>query len=308
MALIVFLMALVPPLLYAVTNHIDRNLLGIYFKKGGVGTLVIVSSLLSIIPIPIFLWIDPTVLSVGMGNMPILALAGLLNVGLIWFYLRALQEDEPTVVIIFYSLVPVLGLVFGYFILDEVISRMQFIAMAVIILGTALVSFEIGDENDLKLRKSTLVNMVVACTCWALEMTILKKVALTENMWRSLFWEHSMMVVVGMSIFTFVPTYRHHFMIALRSNSKAILSLNATNEILYIVGNVVGALASMMAPVALVLLAQPFQSIFVFVISVFLTKYFPKFSARKTEVKHLVQKLLAISVTGMGTYVLLTAK
>ncbi|MCF7815710.1 MAG: DMT family transporter [Candidatus Pacebacteria bacterium] len=302
-----FLMALVPPLLYAVTNHIDRNLLGIYFKEGGVGTLVIVSSLLSVIPIPIFLWVDSSVLSVGIENMPALAFAGLLNVGLIWFYLKAMQDEEPTVVIIFYSLVPVLGLVFGYFILDETISHMQLIAMAIIIVGTALVSFEIGEANNLTLRVSTLVNMVIACTCWALEMVVLKKVALEENMWRSLFWEHSMMVVVGILIFIFVPKYRYHFMIALRSNSKAILSLNATNEVLYIIGNVVGAFASMMAPVALVLLAQPFQSIFVFGIAVFLTSYFPRFSAEKTEFKHMLQKLLAICVTGMGTYLLLTS-
>lgn len=302
-----FLMALVPPLLYAVTIHIDRNLLGIYFKEGGVGTLVLVSSLLSIIPIPFFLWIDSSVLSVGIEHMPTLACAGLLNVVLIWFYLRAMNDDEPTVVIIFYSLVPVLGFVFGYFILDETITHVQLIAMATIICGTALVSFKIGDKNKISLRAGTLVNMIIACTCWALEMTILKKVALEENMWRSLFWEHSMMVIIGILVFIFVPKYRHHFMVALRSNSKAILSLNATNEILYIIGNVVGAFASMKAPVALVLLAQPFQSIFVFGIAVFLTMYFPHLTEEKADFKHTLQKLLAICVTGIGTYLLLTS-
>lgn len=303
---LVFLMSLIPAFNYAMTNHIDRNLLK-GFKEGGVSTLVLISSLLSIIPIPVFLWIDPSVLSVGYVHMGVLAGVGILNVCLIWFYLRAMKDDEPTVVIIFYSLVPVLGLIFGYFILDEVISQKQLIAMAIIIFGTALVSFKMDDKNSLILRKSTLVNMLVACTCWSLEMTILKKVALEENMWRSLFWEHSMMVFVGVLIFVCIPTYRKNFLIAMRTNSKRLLALNALNETLYIIGNVVGSFVSLLAPVALVLLAQPFQSIFVFLISMYLLKYFPMYSAEKGELKHLLQKIIAICVTGVGTYLLLTS-
>ncbi len=308
-----YLIALIPPLLYGISNQIDKTLLSKYFNEGGVGTLIIISALLSIVSVPFVFLVDPTVLNVDTGHLPVLAFAGLLNVGLIWFYLRALNEDEPAVVIVFYQLVPVLGLLFGYTILGETINQMQLIAMGTILLGTSIVSFELQMEERgrLKFRAFTVFNMLGACTCWALETAVLKKVALEENIWRSLFWEQSMMVLVGILILIFIPAYRITFLRALKENSKKILFLNASNEVLYIIGNIIGAAAAMLAPIALILLAQPFQSIFVFVIGIMLTSYYAE--NKVAELRnicmswHTWQKLLAIAITCLGSYLLLSS-
>ncbi|MFZ2252716.1 MAG: EamA family transporter [Minisyncoccia bacterium] len=303
-----FLLALVGPLLYSFTNHIDRVLLQKYFKEGGVGTLIIVSALLSILAVPLFYWVDPAVLDVDRKSVMILGGLALLDVILLWSYLLAMKDDEPSIVIVFYQLVPVLGLVFGYFILDEVISRMQGIAMAVVLLGTSIVSFEIDGENNIKPRWKTVLFMSIACVCWALELVIFKAVALEENVVRSLFWKHVALVLVGGLIFALVPMYRKSFMKAIRSNSGAIMSLNVLNEVLYMVGTMAVAFAAMRAQVGLVLLTETYQAIFVFAIAIVLTKYYPTLSEENIESKHLWQKFLAISVTGVGTYLLLTAK
>ncbi len=300
-----FFIAIVGPFLYALTNHIDKILLERYFKQSGVGTLILFSSLLSVLALPFLLYIDPTVLDISLFNIFVLAILGVLNVLVLWFYLLALMNEEASVAVIFYQLVPVFGLVLGYFILDEVLSQTQLIAMAIIILGTTIISFEVNSDNKFTLRRQTILYMTVASFCWALSSVIFKSVALEENVWRTLFWEHLMMVIVGILVFMFARSYRQNFLLALRENSKSILSLNVLNESLYMLGNIAFSFAYLLAPIALVLLTQSFQPFFVLVIGIILTLFFPRISVEKIEAKHLWQKVIAICITGIGAYMLL---
>ena len=302
-----FFLALVAPFLYALTNFIDKILLEKYFKEGGVGTLILFSALLSIIALPIILIADPSVLTVSSYSIFILSIVALLDVAILWFYLLALEGDEPSIIIVFYQLVPVFALVFGYLILGETLTQLQLVAMGIIIFGTTLVAFEFDDENNFKLRKQTILFMSAAALAWAMESVLFKVVALEENVWRSLFWEHLALVAIGILIMIFIRSYREHFIKALRNNSGPILSLNVTNESLYMLGNITVAFAVMLAPVSLILLGESFQSIFVLIIGVVFTVFFPKIYNEKIEKRHMVQKLLAILVTGLGTFLLLSA-
>ncbi len=302
-----FFIALIGPFLYALTNHIDKVLLGKYFKEGGVGTLLLFSSLLSAIALPFLFLADTTAFSVGGLNIVLLACVGILNVLVLWCYLLALKDEEASVAVVFYQLVPVFGYILGYVILGELLTQMQLIAMAIIILGTAIVSFEIDAENRFRLRKATVPLMLGAAFFWALESVLFKFVALEESLWRSLFWEHLMLSLVGVGIFLFVRSYRTHFMSALRGNSRGIIGLNVANESIYMLGNIAFSIAYLLAPVALVLLTESYQPLFVFAIGIFLTLFFPKLTSEKIEAKHLWQKGIAIAITGIGTYLLFTA-
>ncbi len=299
-----FLIALIGPFLYALTNHIDKLLLEKYFKKGGVGTIILISAFLSVLAIPILFFIDPSVVFVGGRNMLLLAAVGILNVGVLWCYLLPLKNDEASIVIIFYQLIPVFGGVLGYLVLGERLTTVQLLAMALIILGTSLVSFEIDSNNKFTLRLGTIIPMSAAAFLWALESVIFKAVALEENLCRSLFWEHVMLLLCGVLIFLLVRSYRVSFLLALKSNSTAILSLNVANESLYILGNIASAFAYMLAPIGLVLLAESYQPIFVLGIGIVLTIFFPQIGAENIRAKHLWPKLLAALITGAGTYML----
>jgi len=299
-----FFIALIGPFLYALTNYIDKVLLEKYFKEGGVGTILLFSSLLSACALPFFLFIDPKVLDVDFTKIIVLVVVGVSNVLVLFFYLLAIRDEEASVVVVFYQLVPVIGSILGYFILDEVLTQMQLMAMATIILGTTIISFEIDIENKLKLRRKTILFMLCASFFWAFGGVIFKMVALEENLWRSLFWEHVVLVLVGVGIFIFVRSYRNNFLLALRSNTKTVLLINGSNEVIYILGNVTVAYAYMLAPIGLVLLTESFQPIFVLIIGVVLTIFFPRIITEKIQRKHLLQKIIAICITGIGTYLL----
>ena len=91
----------------------------------------------------------------------------------------------------------------------------------------------------------------------------------------------------------------------MRENSRGILSLNFLNETLYITGNIIVSYATLLAPVGLVALTESFQPIFVLAIGLFLTAFFPKIAVEKMHLRHVLQKVIAISITGIGTYLLL---
>lgn len=302
-----FFITLIAPFLYALTNHIDKILLEKYFKEGGVGTLMLFSSLLSAFALPFIFLADSLVLRVSGMNILVLAVVGILNILVLWCYFLALKDEEASIVIVFYQLVPVFGLVLGYFILNETLTQMQLIAMAIIIFGTTIISFEIDVENNFKLRRQTVIYMLAASFFWALSSVVFKAVALEENVWRSLFWEHLMLALVGICLFVFVRSYRIQFLSAIRNNSKAIMSLNVANEALYMLGNFIFSFSYLLASISLVLLMNSFQPIFVLAIGIFLTIFFPKVSVENIHAKHLWQKIMAICITGIGTYLLLTA-
>ncbi len=301
-----FTLSLIGPFMYALTNHMDKILLEKYFKEYGVGTLILFSSFLSFLALPFLLYVDPTILSLDFKNVLILILVGIINIAVLWLYLIALNDDEASITVVFYQLVPVFGLLLGYIFLDEVLTKMQIISMLIIIIGTSIISFEIDNENKFKLKKKTIGLMLTAALLWAFESTIFKVVAIEENVVRSLFWEHLTLGVIGILLLILVKPYRHNFIQTLKSNSRAVLGLNVLNESLYMIGNIAFSFAYLLAPIALVLLTESFQPIFVFIIGVILTIFFPKLNSEKITVRHIIQKVLAITITGIGTYMLLT--
>src|SRR3989339_1125863 len=114
-----FFLTLIAPFLYALTNHIDKVLLERYFKVSGVGSLMLYSSLLSALALPFIFWMDPHAFEIGLLNIVVLIVVGTLNIIVLLCYLLALRDDEASIVIVFYQLVPVFAYALGYIILDE---------------------------------------------------------------------------------------------------------------------------------------------------------------------------------------------
>lgn len=300
-----FFITMIAPFIYAMTNHIDKILIEKYFKESGVGTLMLFSSLISIVMLPFLFFLDTSVFSVGLENIFYLTIMGISFALVIWFYLLALADEEATVAIVFYQLVPVIALVLGYFVLDEQISQVQLIAMGIVLLGTTIISFDIDAENNFTLRKKTAIYMTLASFFWAVGSVFFKLVALEESVVRTLFWEHLVLAIVGILIYVFIRSYRESFITALRINSFKILKLNILNEGLYISANALFAFAFLWAPIALILLLNSFQPIFVLLIGVFLTVFFPNLSVEKIHKVNIMQKIIAIIITGIGSYILL---
>ncbi len=117
-----FLIALIGPILYAITNHTDKYLIEKYLKGGAIGSLIIFSSIFGIVAIPVVLFFHPDVFNINILHAVALILNSMLLVFAILCYFYALRKDEATYIIPFYQTIPVFGFILGYFILGETIS------------------------------------------------------------------------------------------------------------------------------------------------------------------------------------------
>lgn len=298
------LLALIGPFLWSIGNHVDKFLIEKYFKTKSIGTLLIFSSLIGVVVAPIFFLIRPEVFSISLVHALILVISGMVGAVIFWLYFKALEDEEVSIVVPFFQLIPVFAYILGYFILGESLTTIQIIAMALIIFGATILSIEIDEENKFKLRKKTILLMGLSAFLSALDSVIFKYILLEEDFWVSTFWSYVGLGLFGILLFCLFKTYRSNFLEAWNINSKRIISLNFFNEFLTTIGNVTFTLAYLAAPIAVVLLFNSYQPVFVFLIGIILTLFFPKLGTEKIKLKHIVQKVLVIGIMMVGTYLL----
>ena len=298
------LLAGVPSLLYALTNHIDKHLLDEHFADDlGPFTLLIISALVSAVALP-FLWLlsPVSVLPEEWSHVFVFALIGVLHVGLLWFYLKALQEEDTVTIIIFYSVLPIMGLVSANLFLDETLSSMQLVAMAVTICGVLIVSVEWGEKGEYRLKLRAAFLMCMASLCWALGDVTFKFIAIEENIWSALFWEHLILFVFGFVALAAAPRVRKRLAKTLTGNSTEIIGLNLTSETLYILANVISAFPLLMVQVAAIHMVQAFQPVWVFLIALCLWRL--GVSSERLSRVQLLQKGTATVIAVFGMYLL----
>jgi drug/metabolite transporter (DMT)-like permease len=190
------------------------------------------------------------------------------------------------------------------FTLGETITTVEMLAMALIIVGTSIACVERTEGQKFTIKWRTVGLMLVATFFWATEMVIGKIVILEESVYHSIFWESTFMVCLGVFIWSVSSRSRRRFAIAMKVNKKWIIGLMLVGEAIYAFANSLSAHASEIKEVAIVMLTQPFQAIFVFIFGLLFAKWLPDVFGEITRTK-LVQMALATTLAFAGTYLLL---
>lgn len=295
-----FFIALLGPILYATSNHIDKYLVSKYLPNKEVGSLIIFSSIFSIIALPIIIIIQPDVLSISLLNILSLIISGSIVIISILCYLYALQKDEATLVVPWYQTIPIFAFILGYFILGEKLLENQIYASIIIIVGAIILSFDIT-ETKLRFKKRLVILMLSASFFYALSDVVFKLIALDNGFWISLFWSLVGKVIIGIIFFVFIKSYRIQFIEVVRLSGKKIMGVNSINEVLTIFADSVVQYAILLAPITLVLLVNGFQPFFVFIIGLGLTIFAPQISKENVTKKILLQKFIGIVIIITGS-------
>ncbi len=296
------MLILIPPLLWSLVNHLDKFIITHYTKeKGGIGGLIIFSTLFVFIVIPIIFIINPHVLNISLSSIFTLIFAGIVISLANILYLYALSTDETSAVIPFMQLIPVFAYFLGMAFLGEHLSAQQTLACLVIMVGAFIISLEFNVESKTRIKKGILYFGILSALFFAIYSMLFKVVVLENDFWVSLFWEQIGIFLVGVVLIIFVKRYRTDFLNLVRHNSRQVFFLNLTNELMTDVGNVIFNFATLLAPLAIVNLAESYQGIFVFIEGIIFTKYFPKFASEKMTTKDIIQKVIALVFITAGT-------
>src|SRR6478672_1654593 len=111
--------ALCGPILWAISTHLDKYLVERYFKDADVLVLLVFTALMGLVLMPLIAWLEPGVFKRDVLSIGLMALSGVLYMGALAFYLRALQGHEASVVAPFFQSSPLFGYLLAYLVLGE---------------------------------------------------------------------------------------------------------------------------------------------------------------------------------------------
>lgn len=298
-----FLIALLPPALWSVTNHIDKYLLAKYFKGGGVGALMVFSSIIGVFLLPIIIFLHPEVLRFD-SNSLLIALNGFLYILAVLPYFYALQKDEASITVPIFQLIPVFSYVLAYLVLGETLTRLQMLGGTFIVAGAIGISLDLSEKKKVRFKKEVFWLMFLSSLIFALNFLFFKYFAIQSDFWFTSFWEYIGFAIFATLLMIFVKPYRKQFIDVLKTNKVAVLGINGVNEVVNIIAKISFNFASLLTPVTMVWIVNGLQPFFVFLYGVLLTLLFPHISQEDISKKSLYQKIIAILVMFVGTYLI----
>lgn len=296
-----FLVALGAPVLWAISNHIDKYLISRYARSLGIGALVLFSAAIGL---PIALGIPLLgvgVLSIGWLPAAAMVASGVLFILSLLPYMYALQHEDASTVVPAFQTIPIFGFALAAAFLGERLTGIQATGGLLVVAAAMAFMFE---PHSGRLRLKPLLQMLLASFILATTNLVFKAVAIESSFWVTSFWQYVGYALAGAGMVVLVPAYRSQLNRAIHVNSAGILALNAVNETITAVGVLLLAAASLLAPLALVQLVNGLHPVFTFVIGLLLTLAIPKLGREDISRATLLRKTVSLAVLLFGVYLI----
>src|SRR5215471_17463464 len=290
--------AILGPLSWAVSTHIDKYLVDKYFRDSDTAVLIVFTAIVGVVSLPVIWLFEPGVVSLPLTAKIVMTISGILYMGAILFYLRAIQSEEASGVAPFFQLATIFTLSLAYLFLGEDLGLTQLSGIVLIVAGALVLSIHGRDfRQHFKLR--LLLLMVAATFIIALSAVLFKYFAVEESFWGTTFWTFVGQGVFGVSILL-IPAYYRQFLALFKQSPGAVIGVNAANELINLGGGLGVRYASLLAPVALVSAVSSTTTLFVFAVGVLLTLFVPKFGREDLSARNLLRKGFAAVLVTLG--------
>jgi drug/metabolite transporter (DMT)-like permease len=283
--------------LWAISVHLHKYLVERFFKDSNVAVLLVFTAFIGVVMLPFIWYFEPAVVSLDIKSIAIIGTAGVLYMGAMLFYLRALQSEEASVVAPFFQASPLFGYVLAYLVLGETLSPMQMAGGGLIIAGALIVSIRFGQRRAFKLRLAAL--MLTCGFVLAVASLIFKIFAIKVAFWTTTFWMFVGEAVFG-AVLLMIGPYRREFAALLRKNTGALLSINASNELINLGGGLGNRYALLFAPLSIVQAIGSTTTLFVFAFGVVLSVVYPRLGRENLSRRELTQKGVAAVLVATG--------
>jgi uncharacterized membrane protein len=294
--------------LWAISVHLDKYLVERFFKNSNVAVLLVFTALIGVLLLPFIWFYEPSVTSPGLGSIALIIFSGILYMSAMLLYLRALQTEEASVVAPFFQAGPLFGYVLAYLVLGETLSARQMGGGAMIIIGALFVSLRFSPFHHSAISggaqargfKTRLAALMLACGfIMALSALIFKVFAIEVAFWTTIFWMFVGEAIFGAALLS-IASYRRQFLAVLRANTVALLSINASNELINLGGGLGNRYALLFAPLSIVQAIGSTTTLFVFAFGVVLSIFFPSLGRENLSARELAQKGVAAIFVAAG--------
>ena len=296
--------SIVPPALWALSNHIDKYMLGKFFKNRDGGPFMLFTAFFGILVALYVLIFRFGSISTDPKSALIMLVSGAASFLSGYLYLVALKKDSPSVVVPLFQLIPIFRYFLGMFFLNEFLSGPQIFACLLVIAGSMILTLE-SVGNKFKLKMHVILPMLLCTLVTAVNGLAFKYVAVESNYWNTQFWDFLGLFIAGVVVFNLNPSWRKVFSEIIGHKKSFVLGITFFNEIINVAAGLIFTYAMLLMPLAIVsVVSNGLQPFFVLLFGVILTLLTPKLAHVTLSKRNLVQKIIAIGVIFLGTYLL----
>ena len=286
------------PVLWAASTHIDKYLVDRYFHNSDTAVLMVFTALIGALALPVIAWAHPGVFKPQGWAIAVMALSGLLHMGAMLFYLRAIQTTEASVIAPLFQTPTLFTVLLAWLLLHEALAWRQLAGVGLIFLG--VVALSVGSKARVKALQPGVVFLMLGCgLVMSLSAVLFKLFALKDDFWVTTFWNFAGEALFGLAILA-VPRYRRQFVALFRKHPGPVIGINGANELINLGGGLGVRYASLSAPVALVSAVSSTVTLFVFAFGVVLTLFWPRAAKEDLSLGSLVRKVIAAAFVTAG--------
>lgn len=228
-------------------------------------------------------------------------LAGFVGVFVSLPYFYALSNQEVSRVMPMWQFSSLFVLMFSAVFLSEVLSVKNYYGFALMFLAGLILAVEKVEKSP-KFNKTMLV-VIAASVFWAATLTLTKFFYLSEDFWNGFFWI-GVGHLLGAVLLLAFPKNLSHLRANLMLMSKKSFSLLASSTFLTFFGQLSFLFAIKSGPVSLVSVVGSAQIAILFIMTIFLSYFFPKILKERTDRKTLLTKSAAIALMLVGIFLL----
>jgi multidrug transporter EmrE-like cation transporter len=244
------------------------------------------------------LWFQPETLAMPPLDIAVMIGSGVMYMGAMLFYLKAIQSEEASVVAPLFQTSTLFTFLLGYLVLGETLQWINAAGAVLIIIGALVLSLN-KSFRFRKVKGRTLALMLLCTFILALSSVLFKFFAVQSDFWSTTFWTYVGEALFGVGILA-IPRYFKQFRLLLKTNTAALLGVNGANELINLGGGLGIRFASLFAPVVLVSAISSTTTLFVFIFGVLLTVFLPKLGREDLSRANLIQKGLAALLVAAG--------
>lgn len=236
----------------------------------------------------------------GLTNTIICIITGIMAVLGYYFFIYALHKEEVSRVITLYGITPLFVLLLAAIFLNEMLSPKDYAAFFLILAGTYLISRK--EENKLKISKGLLV-IILSSFVWAVHNLLLKVASDTNFTTMAILRELGILITVLLILIFSKSAWKKTKEIAKQFKIRGGF-LAYTAESVGFAGMVFAYLAIQRASVSLVTLVEGFQSLFIIILAIFLSLFFPKIIKEVIDKKTITIKIISALLMLSGLYII----
>lgn len=288
------LLSLIVAFLYAINNIIDKIFINNYIKNPYLASAISYSA-------TFFLFCGISIFKVNVFDADIRIIffafiIGIINsIACILFYFT-IQKDEVSRFVLILSFQPAFVIILSFFVLGEFFSNIIYLGLILTLAGSLLISFK-KVENKYKINYLLLFLIILTTILFALRSVLIRYVSLDTDIYLINFW---IGIAAGLMFIIIYPFHRPKNL-AEKKGAKALFIADILSAIILFTL----ALALKDGPASLVTSLMQVKLVFVFIITLILTKYFPNFLKEEISKKIILQKIMAMSIIIIGTLLII---